>query len=165
MDAYISKPFKPRVLEACLDGYLALHTPADSNTGQPPMPGGACASAAGESNGLASASAPPLDMAAFQKLTAGDVKFQRELIATFIQVGQQANTEIARAVSQQDLESVARIAHRLKGNGGYLSAMQLKRCAEELEAVAKGRSGDSLEALAGQLRAEVSRLITFFRTL
>jgi len=169
MDAYIAKPFDPRALEARLELYLAIDAnnttaPAD-HTAENPV--GASESVVGSdppTNSIPAVPAP-LDMQALRHLTGGDSRLQHELIATFIQAAPEAIQEIERALACGDLSSLARTAHKLKSNGGYLSAQAMQRCAQELEAAAKNNGAlDEVAPLADRLCSEVRQVTAFLNT-
>ena len=150
MDAYIAKPFDRAHLEACLDLHLAKDiavtttTEAVSAAGAPAEPGAA-----------------PLDLAALAQLTSGDTAFQAELVGTFLEGAEGALKELDQALAAGDGDRIARIAHRIKANGGYLCAARLASTAAQLEASARTGSRESLLEPVQQLRSELARVMDF----
>jgi len=107
---------------------------------------------------------PPVDLAAFESLVAGDSSFRRDLIETFIESGETALRELSAAGAAGDLETIARLAHRLKANGGYLFAQEVNHVAAQLEAAARAGERDSLADLIPRLHTATRRVIEFVKT-
>lgn len=170
MDAYIAKPFNREHLQSCLDVYLASEALDSDRTGN---------TITGEVKALAPAAPasdwspaalsdpvqpkPPLDLNAFKALTSGDETFQRDLLQTFVQSADKGLAELTAALESGDLGSIARIAHRLKGNGAYLSARKLREAAEKVESTARAGEAQALPSLISALRTEVTRVIEFLK--
>jgi two-component system sensor histidine kinase/response regulator len=167
MDAYIAKPFDRDHLEACLDVYLAKDAVASSGTtgqvkalNQPDT--GATANPPETSAPLSPR--PPIDLEALKTLTAGDAEFQQDLIQTYIEGGEASLKAIDHALSVGDVKSVARIAHKLKANSGYLRAADASNAAAELDAAATAGQRDVLGPLVARVRSEVVRAIDFLKS-
>jgi CheY-like chemotaxis protein len=164
MDSYIAKPFNPRDLETCLDIHLARKTlePSTMTASDHADVAAADKPAATSPSEAVSTGAPAMDLTAFHALTAGDVRFERELMDTFIRSAGEIIPEIERAVCNGDGKTLERLAHRLKSNGGSLSARRLQCSAEALERAAKVADGaEPLAQMATQLLAELRGLVVF----
>jgi len=127
MDEHLSKPLEPTRLRDCLMRHLTAV----------PAP-------------------PALDLDALHELTGGDVEFERELIATFISSGDRCLAEIIAALAIQDMETVSRRAHSLKGASANIHALTLSAAASQLEEAARNRSLAETTSLVATLRARLS---------
>jgi signal transduction histidine kinase/CheY-like chemotaxis protein/HPt (histidine-containing phosphotransfer) domain-containing protein len=164
MDAYIAKPFDRDHLEACLDVYLAKDAVASSGTtGQVKALNQSDTDATANQPQTSAKPAAPVDLEALGTLTAGDAEFQQDLIRTYIEGGEASLDAIDEALSRGDVESVARIAHKLKANSGYLKAADASVAAAELDAAATAGQRDALGPLAARVRREVVRAIDFLK--
>jgi HPt (histidine-containing phosphotransfer) domain-containing protein len=104
---------------------------------------------------------PPVDLEALDTLTSGDVEFRRDIVTTFIGSAVAALADIEETLHSADVSALAGIAHRLKANGGYLSAARVAGTADELESAARtGRNAD-LRPIADRLKHEVTCAIEF----
>jgi two-component system sensor histidine kinase/response regulator len=136
MDAHLGKPIEPAQLIDALSRYLK-----------------------------APVSAPPIDREALRELTGGDAQFERELAQTFISSGDQCLAEIMAALETDDLDTVRKRAHALKGASANIHAMELSRVASSLESAAREHSmpiiGGLVQELSEKLaavNAELSRV-------
>jgi CheY-like chemotaxis protein/HPt (histidine-containing phosphotransfer) domain-containing protein len=165
MDAYIAKPFDRDHLEACLDVYLAKDAVASSGTtGQVKALNQLDAEATANRPRMSATPTPPVDLEALRTLTAGDAEFQQDLVRTYIEGGEASLKAIDAALSAGDVGSVARIAHKLKANSGYLKAADASVAAAELEAAAAAAGErNALGSLAARVRSEVVRAIDFLK--
>jgi CheY-like chemotaxis protein len=129
MDAYLGKPLEPSQLGDCLDRYWKNH-PAKVEQ--------------------------EIDLAALRELTGGDIEFQRELVATFISSGDECLADIVAALAAQDLETVGKRAHALKGASANMHAHTLSTAASNLENAARAQSVHELGTLVQTLREHLS---------
>jgi len=126
MDAHLGKPIDATQLANCLERFL----------GAPPA-------------------TPAVDLEALRGLTDGDVEFERELIATFIESGDKNLAEILTALGVQDYETIARRAHSLKSASANIHAHTLAKTAAKLEQAVRRQS---LGEVAGLVRLLGSHL-------
>lgn len=135
MDAHLGKPIDATQLANCLERFLRAPSPL-----------------------------PSVDLQALRGLTDGDVDFERELIATFIESGDRNLAEILAALGAQDYETIARRAHSLKSASANIHALTLAQTAAKLEQAVRKRSlgevdglvhllDDQLRLVNAQLRA------------
>jgi PAS domain S-box-containing protein len=127
MDEHLAKPLDTARLADCLMRYLTAVSPP-----------------------------PAVDLAALHELTGGDVEFERELIATFVSSGDQCLAEIVAALALQDLETVGRRAHSLKGASANIHALSLSLAASDLEQAARAKLLPAMDGLVAQLRERLS---------
>jgi CheY-like chemotaxis protein len=99
---------------------------------------------------------PAVDLNALRELTGGDEVFERELIAAFVSSGDQCLAEIVEALKTQDLETVSRRAHSLKGASANLHAFALSSAASELEEAARAKSVAAVDPLVARLRERLA---------
>jgi HPt (histidine-containing phosphotransfer) domain-containing protein len=102
-------------------------------------------------------------MGALNRLTAGDMAFQDDLIETFISTGDAAVRAIEHALTLNDLAGLSRTLHKFKSNSGSVFAREVSRSAQEMEAAVANGQRESLEALTVQLRRDFSRAVEFLR--
>jgi PAS domain S-box-containing protein len=123
MDAHLAKPLEPSRLADCLARYLkAGDAPTD------------------------------VDLVALHELTGGDADFERELVDTFVQSGDRCLADIVAALKVQDLDTIGKRAHSLKGASANMHAHTLSAAAASLESAARGHLVQEIDALVDQLR-------------
>jgi CheY-like chemotaxis protein len=123
MDAHLAKPVEPSRLADCLARYLkAGDAPAE------------------------------VDLAALHDLTGGDADFERELVDTFVQSGDQCLADIVAALKIRDLDTIGKRAHSLKGASANIHAHTLSAAAASLESAARGNVVHDIDALVDQVR-------------
>jgi two-component system sensor histidine kinase/response regulator len=118
MDAHVGKPLEPTQLGACLGRYLTA-------------------------DGAANA----VDLDALHELTGGDADFERELVETFVSSGDKCLAEIVAALRINDLETIGKRAHSLKGASANMHAHTLSVAASNLENAARSQSIGEIDAL------------------
>jgi PAS domain S-box-containing protein len=167
MDAYISKPVDRDQLKACLHGFLVGRALKSAlRAGDSSAPPGASPDAATLSMPVAVSESAlcPVDMDALREMTEGDTAFMCELIESFIQAAVTAITAIEQALTPVDPDAIGRVAHKLKGNSGYIKAGAVRLAAERVESAARERRVDALHRLTNQLRVEVDTAVDYLRT-
>ncbi len=127
MDAHLGKPIEPAQLIDALSRYLK-----------------------------APASAPPVDRDALRELTGGDVEFERELAETFVSSGDQCLAEIIAALKLNDLDTVRKRAHALKGASANIHAKDLSLVASTLESAARAQALSEIGGLVEELSAKLA---------
>jgi signal transduction histidine kinase/DNA-binding response OmpR family regulator len=113
MDAHLCKPIVPEQLAECLGRYL--------KSGPVPV-------------------VVDVDLDALRELTGGDLEFERELVETFVNSGDQCLAEIIAALSISDMETIGKRAHALKGASANIHAHTLTAAASNLENAARRNS-------------------------
>ena len=148
MDGYLTKPIEVERLRNVLTRYgLAKDGAATSASAPPPAP----------TVNLK----PPVDLAGFHSITDGDHAFAQELIATFIDSGEQQLAEMAAALAISNRPALARAAHQLKGASANIHAHALKSVAERLEADSPADDVRALQQCHVLLRQEFERVKQF----
>jgi CheY-like chemotaxis protein len=128
MDSHLGKPIEPAKLIDCLDRYLKPRVVRAE-----------------------------VDMAALREVTGGDTEFERELVETFINSGDQCLAEILSALRVRDFETIGKRAHALKGASANIHASGLAAAASSLESAARahevGEIGGLVQELTSRLQA------------
>ena len=150
MDDYLTKPLDRVRLAAVLARHL--DTP----------------SARAAETAVAGASPPPLaadpvDWPQFLRMTDGDAELVQDLVELFIQSGDTALRDIAAALGRNDVATIGRVAHSLKGASASMQAHATCAAAGQLEAAARSGQGGDLAELEQRLRLETERTIAFLR--
>ncbi len=125
MDAHLCKPIVPEQLVECLGRYL--------KPGSVPV-------------------VVDVDLDALRELTGGDLEFERELVETFVNSGDQCLAEIVAALSVSDMETIGKRAHALKGASANIHAHTLSVAASNLENAARRNSVEEVDELVRQLQ-------------
>jgi CheY-like chemotaxis protein len=134
MDDFLSKPIAPAALAGCVERWATQRGPTAAAL---PL-----ATSADLGFDLCTPR-PPVDLVALNELTDGDTEFQRELIDVFIASGDTTLAALREAMQSEDLPSVRRYAHSLKGASANLRAAALAARALVLEQAAA--AGDVAE--------------------
>jgi HPt (histidine-containing phosphotransfer) domain-containing protein len=103
----------------------------------------------------------PVHLSRLNELTDGDPEFTRELVATFIESGEQALDEARAALTVLDRTALSRIAHKLKGASANVHAEPLRNLSHTLEAQASSLDQQRLSELLAQLATELERAKAF----
>jgi HPt (histidine-containing phosphotransfer) domain-containing protein len=122
MDAHLGKPIEPVQLIDCLGRYLKTES-----------------------------SSPEVDRTALRELTGGDAEFERELLETFINSGDQCLADIRDAHRIGDLDTVRKRAHALKGASANIHAVGLAAAASSLENAVRANAADEIDVLVREL--------------
>jgi CheY-like chemotaxis protein/HPt (histidine-containing phosphotransfer) domain-containing protein len=149
MDGYLTKPIEVERLRNMLSKF-------GLSTGEP-----APAPAETPSAVTPSGQRPPVDLRAFHEIVSNDHDFARELIATFLQSGEQQLNEISAMIAGGNREALARAAHKLKGACANIHAHILQTFAHRLEHDAKSAETAALELGHHRLRQEFERTRQF----
>ncbi len=150
MDGYLTKPIEVERLRNVLTKFGL----------EKPDPAAAEAPADAAAN-PSSASAAPVDLSEFQKVTDGDPVFAQELVAAFIESGEQQLAEIAAALARSERAVVAKAAHKFKGACANIRANALKSLAERMEIDSVAADVHALDRGNASLRREFDRVKAF----
>jgi len=144
MDALLGKPFEPNMLFQAVERGVEAPRPA----AQP------------------SVSAPPEDLRShLTRMTAGDEKLARKLVAGFLADFPTKLTAIERAVSRRDADGLASAAHRLRGAFSLFDPHQSTLAARNLEIMGRDRRFEGVEEQFRALSDDLSRLEGELRAL
>ena len=98
---------------------------------------------------------PPYDRERLVELFGNDPKTLTEVEREFVETAREAEREIAEA---NDLGTIARAAHRVKGASGMIGAAALHRVAEALERAAKADDLPGVRRMQMIFSQEVKRV-------
>jgi len=157
MDGYISKPIRPDRFLAAVEGRAAADGPEAEA-------GGAGASGVGDGDG---GPAPPavFDLDGALARARGKRALVAEMAGLFLDECPALLADIRAARGAGDRATLERVAHRLKGSAGNLSASRVADAAGRLEAIGRGGPLDDADAACRELEAEVARLGLALKTL
>ena len=106
----------------------------------------------------------PVDLADGLSRAGDDREFYRELPDLFLEDARQRLTRLESALSAGDLEEVAATAHSIKGAAANLAAGRARELAWAIESRGRAGDGTGLDALTGDLAAEIERVAAFTRS-
>ncbi|OUJ75345.1 hybrid sensor histidine kinase/response regulator [Hymenobacter crusticola] len=132
MNDTLAKPFDPALLYARI-AYYTGRTRVE-NEEDP-------SSSALPSADLAVAAAPSLDWTLLDELAGGNADFITQLVTTILQQAPLLLAELQTAADAEDSHTLARIAHKLKGQVAYFGAVALQSQLETLEHQARQATG------------------------
>lgn len=171
MDDYISKPLTLENLEQVLDRWLHQSVDIKSEqkfeevlsisstpTSQPEflLTKEECSSLASDV-----VDDVPLDLQQLDELSRGDLSFQQELLAVFLEDSFLYLKEIKIALAQEDCLALARYAHQIKGSSATVAIKIMPELAAQLEHQAKDQQLLGAELLITRLESILERVQAF----
>jgi PAS domain S-box-containing protein len=141
MDAYVSKPFRPEELFVAVE-QLAGNDRAVAVTTDSP-----------EEDDVV-----VFDHAEAMAQFGDDPAFLAEIINIFIEESAELEAEGNAALDAGDLDALGRVAHRLKGASGQMTAEQARQAAYEIEMAAKVGDEDGIDVLWKELGEALARI-------
>jgi signal transduction histidine kinase/CheY-like chemotaxis protein/HPt (histidine-containing phosphotransfer) domain-containing protein len=137
MDALIGKPFEPEVLFQAIERATPAFVAGTASDG----------------------ARPPEDLRAhLARMTAGNDKLARKLVASFLKDFPPRLSEIERAVIHKNAEELASAAHSLQGAFAIFDAKKSVVAARNLEKMGRERRFDGAIEQFGALSEDLSRL-------
>lgn len=101
---------------------------------------------------------PPIDMEMVQDMFEGDTSVLAELAGLFVDEFPELYRELSAAVDTAAFETTAKVAHRLKGSLGTLSAFPAMEAAAALEMAGKVQDAAEIAARWSGFMDEMARL-------
>ncbi|MEB3882035.1 PAS domain-containing protein [Lyngbya sp. CCY1209] len=153
MDDYISKPIAQEELEQKLKtwaGRIRGGSPPPSDS-EPRIPD------------TEPESADPLDWERLESISRGRREFQQKLLTAFVGNAREDLGRLREGMEAEDFESLAAIAHRLKGASGNVGVCLLPPLALELEQKARARNADGCRGAIASIQEQLDRAETFIR--
>ncbi len=98
------------------------------------------------------------DKAAALDRVEGDEELLQDICRIFLEESPKLMTSLQQAVVQKDAEAVSRAAHSLKGESGYLGAVNVSKMAKQLETMGRDRELSQAPAVLEQLQKEMAGL-------
>lgn len=102
--------------------------------------------------------ASPLNREALASRCLGDSNFARSIVDQFILSFPEGIEKFKKYLASDDLESLAKEAHRWKGTAGMLSAEPLTKLMVTVEVEAEGKNKNRIQALIQKMESEFRRL-------
>ena len=102
-----------------------------------------------------------IDVAELKRRLDGDEDIVRELFQIFLEEIPRMAGDIRAAVAAADAERLMRAAHALKGSAANIAAERVAAIAGNLEAMGRACDLGGMEAVHGELEAEIEQLKTF----
>jgi signal transduction histidine kinase/HPt (histidine-containing phosphotransfer) domain-containing protein len=146
-NAYMSKPFQFRTLEAVLREYLSSKDEAAQPAGKPPIP------ATEEGSSV-------LDMQLLHEIYDRPAIIQ-EIVEAFLQEAPQTLDRVVAAVGSRNTEDRRSWAHKLKGSALTIAAQALADSALRLEQASTQVQPETLDAMLQDLQGQWGRLRSF----
>lgn len=103
----------------------------------------------------------PLDFDELSTRCLGRVELVERVLGRFQESLGSELAELESAVRGADNESVARVAHRLKGTSVTVSAHDLQACAARLEELANSGDDNGLDKVLSEVQEECARLTAY----
>jgi len=151
MDAYVPKPFRPEELFVAVEQLAGNGVPADATTGP-------------EAEEVED-TVTVFDRAEAMAQFGDDPTFLAEIINIFLDEAAELTAEGEAALAAGDLEALAKVAHRLKGASGQMTAEQARQSAYEVEMAAKGGAAAGVEDLWNNLTSALARVRSVLQDL
>jgi CheY-like chemotaxis protein len=145
MNDYLSKPIKPKELEAMVDKWVS------STKSQ-------AQSSKNEANAY-----PVVEWDFFAERFGDDQDLVKELVAIYLEESPKQMDQVRKAVMDKNMADLSLYAHSLKGASANMGAMEIRYAAADLEA--KGKAGDSggLDELMQKLESAFIRVTEEFQ--
>ncbi|MGC9526266.1 MAG: PAS domain-containing protein [Limnospira sp.] len=105
----------------------------------------------------------PLDWKRLESISRGRREFQQKLLTAFVGNARADLGRLWEAMEAEDFESLAAIAHRLKGASGNVGVWVLPPLALELEEKARARRAEACRKAIASLREQLDWAETFIR--
>jgi PAS domain S-box-containing protein len=144
MDAYVPKPFRPEELFVAVEQLAGYDPPGDA--------------AAGPEAEEVEDTVVVFDRAEAMAQFGDDPSFLAEIINIFLDEVDELRVAGEAALAAGDLEALAKVAHRLKGASGQMTAEQARQSAYEVEMAAKSGAAAGVEDLWNNLTSALARV-------
>jgi PAS domain S-box-containing protein len=143
MNDYLSKPIKPKELEAMVDKWVSSTTQGQQDTHN--------------------SEHPIVDWNFFNERFGDDQELVKELVAIYLEESPKQMQQVRQAVADKNMADLSLYAHSLKGASANMGAMEVRYAAADLEA--KGKAGDNsgLEGLMDKLEEAFKRAVEEFQ--
>jgi PAS domain S-box-containing protein len=158
MSDYVAKPIDPQTLEKQVEKWLARKVHEAHSA-----PPAGSPEEAGPPQPASPISLPVFDREAFLGRMMGDEQFAHEVVAEFVKETPALIQTLAECVARGDLESIWKLAHKIKGSAANVGGESLRDAALKMEQA--GKVGDRPEILKQipNLESEAGRLIEALR--
>ncbi|MGA3066392.1 MAG: response regulator [Tepidisphaeraceae bacterium] len=159
MDDYVSKPIDPAKLVRAIEGQLtgrkrvAVAPPAQPPTtpAAPPAP--------------AVEIPTPVDYSSLIQRCMGNSKLVGDLLQKFHDSITADVAKLQESITSGNAESLARLAHSLKGSAANLSAENVRSAAAELEKIGKQKNLDDAQSKLEELKTQVDACVRYIEQM
>jgi len=143
MDGYLTKPFSQQALLAEINKIVAQQVRPSEQ----------------KKTASQSKQEEPIDLRRLIRQCGGDIEFAESILATFVTTCRQRIEEIDRHYEQLDWQSLAEVAHALKGTAGQLGALPLEKTAITLEEAANSADPSRIAPCVVKLESDAGECI------
>jgi len=145
MDAYLSKPIRAASLYEVIEGLgvasVCRQEVVPSSGEQKPVP-----------------AEPPVDWNAALEQVGGSEELLRELMTIFVEESGELMPALRKAIEQQNMPEVRRLAHTIKGAATHLTARSAVAAALRLETMGRDRDLAGADEAYARLEREIEQL-------
>ncbi len=107
----------------------------------------------------------PIDRSKLAAISGGDQSLERKLLTVFRRANDADVAALKAALENQDIVSVTRASHRVKGAGKLVGAMALATICERIEHAGRAGDWDTVAANSDALYRELDRVNAYLGTL
>jgi signal transduction histidine kinase/DNA-binding response OmpR family regulator len=159
MTAHAMKGDRERCLSEGLDDYLAK--PVDRKEIETVLArvAGQARILSGPADGPEDSEPATLDLESALRRLGGDERFYSHVAGVFLAEGPRVLRELHQAIDMEDLASVTKTAHAIRGSAGYLGGLAVVKAAQELEDAARMGDRDATNIAFENLETEMDNLI------
>jgi len=157
MNDYVPKPVRAKQMFALLDKWIGR------SAGVLPEPRAAAPDEAEQPEKMETAL--PADLNLALQHCAGDRDLLNTVVQTFFDQVPHVVQTLRQGLQGGDWDTVARLAHNLKGSGGTIAALPVRATAIELEQAAQEGDAERASALVDTLENQLSALRDFYANL
>lgn len=120
----------------------------------------------GKDQDLSTTPMPLIDMGEALRRFGGNWEILHNFIHRFVELHEGISQKAWRLYHEENFAALGKLAHKLKGAAGNISAIQLKESARELEVATKQMGARSeIEALISTITQQLDALKTLAKTL
>ena len=146
MDAYVSKPFQAEELFATIE-QLVSYAEVEEVAGESDPP-----------TGDSSVEGNLIDVAGALGRVGGSMEVLAEVTEIFLDGYAEQFEQLTAAVEAGDLETSAKVAHRLKGELGTIGAMEAFEAGQEVVTLARAKDPDGVVAAFARFSEQMDRV-------
>jgi Amt family ammonium transporter len=159
MNTYLAKPVELQAISAAI-ARVRHHQPEPAQADPAPPAIGPSAAAAPPVHPAAS-SEQPIDVGALLVRCAGRHALAADLLDTFASSIRTTLVTLKQQIDSQDLESLARLTHMLRGSASTVSAKPIVQCTVRLSELRRQGRQDQINRGIADLEAEIERCLQY----
>jgi CheY-like chemotaxis protein/HPt (histidine-containing phosphotransfer) domain-containing protein len=160
MDDYLSKPLEPKEFFQTINKWISLRLPKTGtldldSISQPQI-------VHLDSSPI---STDPINIVEALPRFGDDMEFFKSMLADFIKNLPERIENLEEALSQEDIKSLTRLAHNLKGASANFSAEGIRKTAAEIEINGNNGEMTNVSALIIRIKDEIPKITDFYESL